>query len=656
VLRVAPLGLPDATDDDADLEADATRLFLDRARAASPGFSPSDADARAIVQICRQVDGIPLAIELAAARVGTISVEEIASLLRERLHLLGGGDTVRVRHRTVEGLIDWSYDLLAGAEQELFDRLSVFAGRFTAAAARSVCWEGDGDDVLDLLTLLADRSLIVSEPPNGERATRYYRLLELPRRYGWENVRVAQQGEAVRERHLAWYLRFADEASAGLRGPDQGRWIGLVEAEHDNLRAALAWALDRDAVQAALALCGALWWFWWVRGYTTEGLAWLERALAAGESSGARIDALEGACRLATVRGDLGGARRFGEECLSFAQACGNAQAAGRAMTLLGDLSRQQGQYEDSRRRYEHAVALHEAAQDQAGAAAALAGLGTVAYMQGDYASAGVLFEQSLALRRAIGEPWSVAGALSNLGLVTQQRGEYEAAERLFDEALSLRRMLGDQPGMAISLNNLGLVAQRRGDMAAARARHQESLTIKRGLGDSRGIAVSLGNLGEIATASGDLDTARHLLEESIAIKRRLGDRRGLALSLTNLADVTRLQGDNATARVLHMESVTLAMQLGDGALIASNLAGAGYVHTAQGLVASAVRLLAAATALRETIGAPAPPSQRAEQEHVLATLRTALGDAGFAAAWAAGTKLLPEQAVTEALAAISAS
>ena len=505
IYRVPSLSVPDArreTTAPSLLEYESVRLFGERVRLHRPHFAITDQNASAVTSICRRLDGIPLAIELAAARVPSMAVEEIDRRLRHGFNLLTGGSrTTLVRQQTLRAAIDWSYDLLNDAEQALFRRLSVFAGGWTLAAAEQVCADErvDQEAMLDLLTSLADKSLVSAE--ERDCATRY-RLLETVRQYARERLRQGAEEAHWRDRHLAYFLALAEEAAPLLRGADQQDWLERLETEHDNIRLAMEWAKSAtgDAV-SGLRLAGAISWFWEVRGHLDEGRRGLSSLLAVTldtEAVGVRAKALQGAGQLALRQGDFPAAESLLRESLA--------------------IKRQLG--------------------DRRGASLALRGLGIVAYERGDYSAARELQEESLAIQRDLGDRVSVGTTLNNLGNVAVQLGDYASARRLFEESLAVHRDLEDRLGMSLAMNNLGWVACAQDDHSTARVLHQESLAMSRELGDRRSVAVALNNLGRVASIEGNHGEALPLLKESLVIRRELGDRWGIPWSLEELACV----------------------------------------------------------------------------------------------------------------------
>jgi non-specific serine/threonine protein kinase len=523
--QVPSLSVPDLTHlppPERLAESAAVALFVARARERRADFALTAQNARVVAELCARLDGIPLALELAAARVGSMPVQAIAGRLDDRFRLLTGGPRDALpRHRTLQATLDWSYDLLSSSEQLLLARLAVFAGGWTLDAAEAV-GAGEGIqawEVLDLLESLVTKSLAHLED-TGQGAR--YGLLETVRHYAWERLRAwppQDQTErcATQDRHLAWSLALAEAGAAALTGPGQGEWLARLEAEHDNLRAALAYSLAQPAgARQGLALAGALWRFWYLRGHLGEGRRWLEQALAlapeVGDAARARARALHGAGVLAMLQDD-------------------NAQA----VTLL-----------------ETSLALYRDLGDRQGLASALNGLGNVAIEMGDYARAAARHSESLALRREIGDRHGVASSLGNLAYIARARGDLDTAAGLHEESLALRRELGDAQGVATAMHNLAGVAWERGDFTRAEALYGESLALRRHLNDRSGIEATLRDLAMMRVEAGrDTTESIALLRESLAISRALANRLGMARALEGLALAWQAEQPERAVRLL---------------------------------------------------------------------------------------------------------
>jgi predicted ATPase/DNA-binding CsgD family transcriptional regulator len=491
--RLLPLPVPDPHQTPAQHVTDfaAARLFVERARSMRSTFAVTDHNAPAIASICHQLDGIPLALELAAAWVTTLSVEQIAARLEDRFHLLTGGRrTATPRHQTLRAAIEWSYDLLEDDEQILFNRLSAFAGGFTLDAAHGVC-VGNGveqQNMLHTLDRLVDKSLVIAEEHCGEQR---YRLLESLRLYGRECLVKSGEAELLYRRHAEHYLELAEMAEPELWRSDMVVWLDRLETEHDNLRAALRWSVGRGEAETALRLGAALSRFWQVRGHFSEGLQWLQGGLfwTTGISGATRARALDAAGHLARDQGDLDHAAAF----------------------------------------YEQSLALHRELENSRGTALVLNNLGVMAQLQGDNRTAVTLLEESLTLFRNMGDEPGVALSLLTLGSMAQLQGDLALARTWYEESLALFRTLGDTHGIGAVLNNLGNLASACGDHAAADLFYQEAAALFRELKDQREVAACLGNLARSAWDGGNLRRAVLSCRESLAIFHTVGDKRSIA-------------------------------------------------------------------------------------------------------------------------------
>ncbi len=476
VYRVPSLSLPDreAVETPQTLSVyESVRLFIDRARLVRADFQVTNQNAPAVASLCCHLDGIPLAIELAAARVRSLSVEEIDGKLDQRFRLLvGGSRTALPRQQTLRSLIDWSYDLLTHPEQRLLQRLSVFAGGWTLEGAEQVCAdEGVADgDVLDRLTSLSDKSLVLAEEAGGHSR---YRLLETMRQYARDRLRESGGGEAVRERHRDYFLALAEEAKPKLKGAQQAVWLQRLEDEHDNFRAGLNWSLAEAGSRGGLRLCGALFRFWFTRGDISEGREWCARILGkpgAEERTVERANALSAAGSLAYYQSDYAAAWPLHEEGLAIRRQLGDQSAISGSLNNLGLVASGQGDQSAARVLYEESLAIDRGLGDRAGIASSLMNLGIATYEQGDFASARALIEEGLVIMRELGDRWSIATALGNLADVAIELGDYAAARPLLEESLMIRRELSDRPGIAASLEGLaGAVAAFGSPLRAAR-------------------------------------------------------------------------------------------------------------------------------------------------------------------------------------------
>jgi predicted ATPase/class 3 adenylate cyclase len=592
-IPVPPLALPDRirrADVDAIARAPAVTLFVERAQAVQPTFTLTAMNASAVAEICQRLDGLPLAIELAATRIRLFTPETLLARLDNRLKLLtGGARDLPARQQTLRNTIDWSYNALDAGEQILFTWLAVFVGGWTEAAARALC-NDEGDlpiDVLDGLTALLDQSLVrqVEDVAGEPRFT----MLETIREYAWERLETSGEMVTLRHRHLAYYLALAKAAEPRLSASDQLVWLDRLAQDYDNLQAALAWAVDHEP-EVALRLSGALTDFWLTRGHPGEGRHWIERALACA------------------------GAPTHGGAELGHTTAPPPASIAARAKALYG--------------------------------------AGMLAVTQGDDVRAEALFAESLMLTRALGDPHRIARLLNSLGELALHRGDTERAMTLCIEGLALARAADDRSVVAQLLLGLGGVACMQGDLRSAMSYYEGGLSMNRALDDRRGIAWALHSLGELALEQGDMQRAAEVFAEGLALARVVGDQENTAWLLYYTGLLVLEQHDLAGAAARFGESARLFHILGAGQGVALNLAGLAAVKIQHQELAQAARLLSAAEAQWELAasGYGWAADKRAEYDRTVALVRAQLDEATFATAWAAGRALTLERAVSEAL------
>jgi non-specific serine/threonine protein kinase len=647
------------------LAHEGVRLFLERASAVQPNFGITNANAPAVAQICSRLDGIPLAIELAAARVKALSVEQIAARLDDRFRLLTGGSrTALPRHQTLQALIDWSYELLSEEERVLLRRLSVFAGGWTLEATETVC-AGDGlqaEDVLDLLTRVVDKSLVLVEERHG--AARY-RMLDTIQQYAREKALASGEAAGVRTRHLDLFVRLAEEAECELRRAEQLTWLNRLEIEHDNLRAALGWSQASGDTDAGLRLAAALFEFWLLRGYEGEGRAWLEEMLRLSAESGrtqARAKALRAAGFLAVGQGDIISGRARLDESLAIFRELGDQIGMTDSLLGLGRAAYFQGDYTAARSALAESLGISRLAQYPRGSAQALYRLGMVCLIQGNYAQARTHFEESVAKFRSQGDKWGLSYSLNALGEEALRRGDYAIAHAVFEESLSVFKALGSKSGIAMALNELGWLALSQGDYLAARSHLEESLGLRREMGHRVGMAIAFNLLGDVALHLGDYQQAKALIDNGLTLRKAAGSKSGIAWSLQNLGYLAQYQGEYRQAAAHFAESLALFLEVGNKIGVAECLEGLASVATAEwrpgagshaafgGSADRVPRLFGAADALREVANTPLPPYRRADYDRDITATRAQLDEAAFAAAWAEGRAMPIEQAVAYAL------
>lgn len=509
---VPSLQLPDAASSlsaEQVADSEAVRLFLDRARAVLPGFALTDQTAAPITQLCRQLDGIPLAVELAAARLSALSVEQIAARLGDRFDLLTQGSrTALPRQQTLRGTLDWSHELLSEPERVLLRRLAVFAGGWTLESAEAVCG-GHGlsaSNVLDLLAALVGKSLVVAEH-HGKAAR--YRMLETVRQYATEKLEAAGEAEQIYGLHRDWCLALANEAAPHLYRAEQVRWLDRLEAEHHNIRVALAWSQARGGRSLALGqLARALWWFWYLHGHFDEGRNWLDAAARATDGSPLQAGIMLGAGWLTYGLGELESATNLLQESLALARTHHDWHTATLALSALAFTFRDRGQRHRS----------------------------------------GPLLDECLVLAREIGFQWGAAFALYLLSAEATSRGDQLASADLGGQSLTIFRELGERLGLAYALHDFGRRAFDQGDDGRAMEFYGEGLALSRELGNRRGICFALDGLARGARRVGDLARAAALLGEALLIWQELGNRRLQAYTLAGLASLTLEQHEPARA------------------------------------------------------------------------------------------------------------
>ncbi len=634
---VPPLALPPTGDRPLPPGADlvsritqyaAVQLFIERAVAVKPDFAVTNANAPAVAEICARLDGLPLAIELAAARVRLLSPPALLARLDHRLNLLtGGARDLPARHQTLRAAIDWSYDLLDEGEKALFRRLAVFSGGWTLDAAEAVVSGQSavaGDrlqvagsnpaanlqpstfnlqplpiDLLDGLSSLCDESLVIQrEEAGGE--PRFF-MLETIREYALEALAAGDESDPVHERHARHYLTLAEQAEPELRGPQQATWLNRLETDHDNLRAALAWSLGGGAAVAPTSvgatvgarLAAALAPFWYTRGHLTEGRAWLEAAL-----------------------------RGLGETTADDERPTPDAAAPSPPSPTIETRVK------------------------------ALNGAGILAWAQGDYTAARAYYEKSLGLVRRMGDQRRTASVLNNLGIVAKEQGDYKTARANYEESSELWRQLGEKALLARVLNNLGLIECEQGEYQKARTLYEESLALRRELADQQGIAMSLFNLGEVAEYETNYALAQQLYNDSFSLRDKLGDKRGMAALLHHMGRVALRQNNVRASHSLFAQCLALRENLSDKSGMLECLSGFAMLAHALGGLDKAVQLLAVIAKLRTGLGATPSPVERQRLEQMVTGLKTQLSDDSFQSAWATGNEMTLEQAVTLAMSA----
>lgn len=628
---VPPLCVPDLghLPDPVDLARfESVALFLQRVRAVNPSFQLTPVNAQLVAEICVRLEGLPLALELAAARSRLLSLQALRGRLTHRLStLIDGARDMPPHQQTLRSTLNWSYDLLNQAEQCLFWRLGVFADSFTLQAAEAVAGGAWGPilshpagalSATEGINALLDHSLLYrAETTNADDdETRFY-LLETIREYALERLAASGEEVAIRRRHAGYFVALAEEAEPHLQGTARRGWIRRLAADYDNLREALQWSLTHPATTTDiyLRLCGALAWFWRHQGSLSEGLGWLESALQtatqpaeAQQVSPARARALFGAGMLQYHQFSTAAAYAYLTESVAMWRELADLQQLSYALVYLGLAGRSQG------------------ALDIARAVGA----------------------ESVALFRAGGDRWGLALALCSLGIVLLKI-DFPAAQQATQESVAIFHELGDAWGQSLALGRLGVVYHVQGDDQTAQSLLEKSVLISRENNDKHNLADRLGILGDVLRSQRRYTQAAALYDESLALWREMGFKRGMAAALHNLGYVARFLGEYSRARALFGECLAIGQQTEHQPTIGASLAGLSAVASASGHLTLGAQLAGAAEATFGRLGFHLDVVDRTEYIGATANLRTRLGEQAFATAWADGQAMTPAQAVATA-------
>jgi predicted ATPase/DNA-binding response OmpR family regulator len=622
--EVHPLPLPDPAELpplEALQHVPAVALFTERAQAIQPDFALTSDNAAAVTQICIHLDGLPLAIELAAARINVLSPQAMLARLSNPFSLLVGGERDRPeRHQTIRNTLDWSYGFLGAAERALFAQLSVFAGGCTLEAAEAVCELPGGGTlpVIDNLLSLLNKSMLQQrvEPLLENYAATRFGMLELIHDYASQRLRESDAAYDAHKRHALYYLAFAEQADRELSGPQEEIRLIQLERDHDNLQKAIQWALDEGENEIALRLCAALWKFWHAHGNQSEGRRWMRIVL---------------------------------ERTREF-------HTPARVLTLYGSgwLHYDQGDWEQATAAHEQSLQLARAIGDQFGIAESLHGVGLMARIRGDDAQAIACYEESLAVFRSLGNREGVAWSLDHLGRVAWFQGNPQHAIRMISEALALFRALEYRRGIALMLGNLGAMLLQQGDLEQADIYLGESLALHEKSGDRLGVVAFQIRLAETARYRGDLDQAEALLRTCLNFCRELGYRWYSALALNGLARVGIAQGQYAQAEAQLLEALRLYRETPNNTEgIVASLEGFAELAAARDHMNDALRFYSAAIALRQANRLSLPPANRLLEERLLGRAQKALPEHDYERAWEIG-QVAPLDSLDHALQAYS--
>ena len=606
-----PLALPDLTSlpqKDTLIQYAAVALFVQRAQAVLPTFQVTPENARSIAAICVRLDGLPLAIELAAARIKLFPPQALLNRLSHRLHILtGGGRTLPERQQTLRGTLQWSYDLLSSNEQWLFRQLCVFVGGSTLEAIEAICRGDETIDVVSTIASLLDHSLIQQGNQEGEAPR--LSMLETVCEYGWERLIEMQEAEESQRMHALYYLALAEEAALHLReGGQQIQWLGRLAAEQENLRAVLTLLIEHEEADLAVRLSAALRWYWVTRGAFSEGRAFLEATLALPHSGV-------------------------------------HSAARAKALCVAGELALRQGSYALAHSLLEESVASYQELEDKPGLAEALLNLGLVHAYQYHFATARSLIERSIALGRELEDLWLLGHALDSLARLHWKQGDIQATRALCEEVMHLQPVTGEIRAQISPRKLLASIALVEGDYMRAAVLAKKLLTIAETIGDQESQFHALFTLGDVAKSqSGDMQ-ALHFYQQSLTIAQATGDRRNRSMVLSRLGELAFRRGNHEEAVAHYDESLSLARTFEDTAVVGWSLLGLARVAKAERQHWRAASLLGAGEAYLN-ISLDLDLAERTNYERDLAALRTYLGEEGYTQARDEGRKMTPEQAL----------
>lgn len=648
---VPSLSIPVGKTVEDPMQYEAVQLFIERASLAQSHFRLTGENTPAILQICTRLDGIPLALELAAARVKALSVEQIAARLDDRFRLLTGGSRAALpRQQTLRALIDWSYNLLSEPEKGLFRRLGVFVGGWTLEAAEQVCGDAEEFDTLDLLTRLVEKSLVGMDASTGQAR---YRLLETTRQYAREMLLAFNEMEEFRNRHLTFFLELAEHARLEMRGRKQGEWVPLLEADHDNLRSALEWSQDYNP-EAGLRMAAALADFWDIRGYVSEARQRLESALknaAHLPPSPAYVEALLGAMGLTIRQSELEPSRKLLDKGLEMARAIDYKPGLARFYTARGIMAEFfEGDLDKAEQLSLQALEIYRAIGDKLSLGQALGPLASCALKRYDFSRAEQLYNESLSIFREVENEREIAGALENLAEVALACRDYRPALDFASESLSIYQQLDDKHGLATALRALGLAFHNLGLLERARSACEQSAELYREIGDRGCLTLTLAVFARVLQQLGSLEQALTIIRDA----RGFLDAVGREMVATSVFDafgrIALAAGDLEQARKQFLDGLEFQEEMRDAHFVPSLLEGLAAERAQTRHPETALRLIGAASALREQTNLPLTPVEQAEYQQTLEALLSQLEAAGFKKYQAEGRALGVEKAIRLAL------
>ena len=652
LFRIPSLSHPESDSDESPEQLnqyESVRLFIERAISLNPAFRVNKDNAPALAAICSRLDGIPLAIELAAARTKILTLEKIHERLDNRFSLLTGGKrTALPRQQTLRALIDYSYDLLENDEKILWSRLSAFSGGWTLEEAEEICSddEVDKDDVLDLLNRLSEKSIILFDEINDR-----YNILETIKQYGKEKLTGS---EFILSNHLLYFKNLTGSAAPELRGKNSKHWLDKLESEYHNIKSAAEWSLDGGEIQDGVSLLNSLIEFWRIRGhYFTESLL-LEKFLAnrkkLDKSSLASVLITAGS--ISNIQGNLEYAQKLFDESLSLSKELNEKSKIASSISSMGFIESAQGKYEKARILFEESLALHRELGNTQKIATDLNNLGVILCDIGDignFDQSKMYLEECLTLLRKMGDNQGLARSLGNLAILSNIKGDYISAKNLYEESLEMLREIGDKRGISRTLNYLSIVARNLGEYDEERKYIEECYKIISLTDDKRGTAIALNNLGETELIQGNFKKAKQYIEESLEISKESGYKNLIARSLNYLGTVTQRLGDNDLAMKLFKESLQMSIELDDKYSTAEHLNNfAGMLSEELNNLFEIISIFSAIDITIQSMGIVFERFEQTVHDNAIRNLREKFRDKDFEefnAHWEKGKKMTLEEA-----------
>lgn len=683
IYKIPPLKQPDPKKNDTPEQLsqfESVRLFIERAYAVNPKFKFDNKNASAIAGICSHLDGIPLAIELAAARINILTPEKILERLDDKFNLLTGGKRNALpRQQTLKALIDWSFDLLTENEKILWSRLSIFCG-LSLEAAEEICSDEliQKDQIMNLLYKLSQKSILIFDESKDR-----YRLLETIKQYGREKL---ENENKVFSKFLDYFLDLSQKAKRELKSINFKIWLDKLEEEHNNILTAIHWGLNNEKIDKVVNIVDSLRKFWEIRGQYSTGIKILDSILKKKENLNLNTKAnllnLTGKFNnyqgnfdiadkffkeslniykktgdkmgiststnnlgsLAYSQGKLEQAKKLFEESINIKKEIGDNKGIAGSMNNLGALAFSIGEYNEAKKYYEESLAIRKAIEDKIGISASLNNLGGLELYKGNFADAKNFFEESLKIKREIGDKKGIATVLGNIGVVTKYMGDFELTKKIFEESISIFREIGNKSETADFLRNLGDLLSSKNYFEEAIKNYEESLKIFEEIGDIQGKAASLTNLGKMMISANNFETAKKYLEESLTIFSKIGYKFGIALSLFGLGKLAFNQGEYEKAEKFFKKCLIINKEIGNKTEISESINAIGIVAHRKGDIIKSIKLLAFSDKAIESSGAVLDEDAKILKDESIANLKERLSKEEYANYWEEGQKMVLEE------------